>query len=328
MTGPHRGPSGEEGGSCDPGDSDSRESTVIRALYAHAPVNGDLWVPAGDDAAVLKDGRCWTCDTLVEGVHWDHRLNAEDVGFKAVAVSISDLAVMGAKPHWALLSLALPDPLDVGFVEGFARGFGGACERWGVTLAGGDTTRGRGACVVTVTMGGSLQAQPLTRSGAKEGDDLWVTGIPGLAALGYSLEAPGPDALQALRRPEPPLAFSLQLAAEGLATAAMDLSDGLRSDLPRLCAASRVGALLHVHQLPAHPEFDGQVLARAAQLAGGDDYEVLFTAPQTHARRIQALAKAHHVVATCVGTLTGNEDVRVDEGSWPAAPYQHFKGTV
>jgi len=288
----------------------------------------DLWVPSGDDAAVLKDGRCWTCDTLVEGVHWDHRLAAEDVGYKAVAVSVSDLAAMGATPRWALLSLALPAPLDVRFVEGFARGFGEACKRWGVTLAGGDTTRGRSARVVTVTMGGPLEAQPLTRSGAQEGDDLWVTGIPGLAALGYSLEAPGPDALQALQRPEPPLAFSRQLAALGLATAAMDLSDGLRSDLPRLCASSKVGALLHVHQLPTHPEFDGQVLARAAQLAGGDDYEVLFTAPPAHAPQVLRLAKAHHVVATCVGAITGDGDVRLDEGSWPSAPYQHFEGTV
>ena len=288
----------------------------------------DLWVPSGDDAAVLKGGRCWTCDTLVEGVHWDHRLSAEDVGFKSVAVSVSDLAVMGASPRWALLSLALPDPLDVSFVEGFARGFGEACERWGVTLAGGDTTQGRGACVVTVTMGGPLQSQPLTRSGAKAGDDLWVTGTPGLAALGYCLEAPGPDALQALRRPEPPLAFSLQLAAEGVASSAMDLSDGLRSDLPRLCASSKVGATLHVQQLPAHPAFERQALARAAQLAGGDDYEVLFTAPRAHARRVEELANAHHIAATRIGTITSHADVRLDEGSWPAAPYQHFKGTV
>ena len=275
-----------------------------------------------------KNGRCWTCDTLVEGVHWDPRLSAEDVGFKAVAVSVSDLISMGASPRWALLSLTLPDPVDEAFVTGFAAGFGEACQRWGVGLAGGDTTRGHQHTVVTVTMGGTLNAKALTRNGGRRGDDLWVTGTPGLAAMGYAGQDPGPAALSALRRPNPPVRFALDMTAQGLASAGMDLSDGLRSDLRRLCAASQVGALVHVDKLPAHPELERGDLGHRARLAGGDDYQLLFTAPSAHASQIEQLSRTHGIKVTAIGTLTQAGGARLDRGDWPEAPYQHFGGSA
>ena len=295
-------------------------------MLAEAPASDDLDIGPGDDAAVWKAGQCWTCDTLVEGVHWDERLAPEDVGFKAVAVSVSDLIAMGARPRWALLSLTLPDPVDERFVTRFAAGFGEAGRRWDVALAGGDTTRGHERIVVTVTMGGTLQAEALTRSGGKAGDQLWVTGTPGLAALGYTADTPGPAALSALRRPEPPLHFALDMAEERLASAAMDLSDGLRSDLRRLCAASGVGARVHVDDLPSHRELEEQDPGLHTRLAGGDDYQLLFTAPPAHAARIEQLGSMHGVTVTRIGVLTESGEPLLHQGEWPDAPYKHFGG--
>lgn len=295
-------------------------------MLAEAPQSDDLDIGAGDDAAVWKNGRCWTCDTLVEGVHWDDRVDATDVGFKAVAASVSDLIAMGAHPRWALLSLTLPDPVDERFVARFAAGFGEASRRWGVTLAGGDTTRGHEHIVVTVTMGGTLQAKALTRSGGRVGDDLWVTGTPGLAALGYSVKEPGPAALSALRRPEPPVRFVLDMVDQGLASAAMDLSDGLSSDLRRLCTASGVGALVYVDRLPSHPELEAQDGELRARLAGGDDYQLLFAAPSASAPRIERLGDKMGVKVTPIGVLTESGETLLSRGAWPKAPYQHFGG--
>ena len=153
-SGPESGSAGDDSEPSEPSDSDGREWSIIQTLLAEAPASDDLDIGPGDDAAVWKSGQCWTCDTLVEGVHWDERLAPEDVGFKAVAASVSDLIAMGARPRWALLSLTLPDPVDERFVARFAAGFGEASRRWDVALAGGDTTRGHERIVVTVTMGG------------------------------------------------------------------------------------------------------------------------------------------------------------------------------
>lgn len=284
-------------------DRSSREDTVIGALIraTRAPPS-----PAGpgDDGAVLADGTVVTVDTLVDGVHWDARLSMADVGYKSVAVSVSDLVAMGARPGWMVLALTLPDPAAAAaFTEGFAE----AAHRFGVTLVGGDTTQGPTA-TVTVTMAGRCVAAPLLRSGARAGDTVWATGTPGLAGAGWRLAAPPPDALAALRRPEPPLAFGLALAAAGYATAGMDLSDGLGADLHRLCAASRVGVEVDGDALTAglRPRL-GDALADealACAIGGGDDYQLLFTAPPGHDAAVRDLAAAHGVRVTAIGQIT------------------------
>lgn len=276
-------------------------------------------VPPGDDAAVLADGTAVTVDALVEGVHWDDRLSAADVGYKAVAVSASDLGAMGATPAWMVLALSVPAPADAAWIAGFARGIGEACREYGVGLVGGDTTRSPGPRMVAVTMGGACP-RPILRSGAREGDRLWVTGTLGLAGAGYLLPDPPPEALARLRRPVPPIAFARALA--GVATAAMDLSDGLQRDLPRLCAASGVGAEVDPSLLPLHPALQGRADALALQVAAGDDYELLFTAPPSVDPA--PLAAAHGVRVTAIGHVTGAPGARLRGRSWPNAAWAHF----
>lgn len=275
----------------------------------------------GDDAAVL-DGHAWTVDALVEGVHFDARLAPADVGFKAIAVSVSDLAAMGATPRWALLTLSLPRPVDRAWVAAFAGGVGEACRAFAVDLAGGDVTRSPGPRVVTTTLGGPCPA-PVLRSGGRPGDTLWVTGVPGLAGLGYSLPDPPAAALDALRRPQPPVAFAL--AAASLVHAGMDLSDGLAVDLPRLCRASAVGAVVDPASLPDHPAFASAPDPLAVKLGGGDDYQLLLAAPPDARDALTRLAAEHGVVLSAVGRLTGEPVVRLLDGTWPRGLFDHFE---
>jgi len=277
----------------------------------------------GDDCALVGD-EALTVDTLVEGVHFDDRLSPEDVGYKAIAVSVSDLAAMGAEPTWALLALSLPRVVDRAWVAAFARGLGAACARWGVALVGGDTTRSPGPRFVSVTLGGRCP-HPVRRSGGRPGDALYVTGVPGLAAAGYTLADPPAAALAALRRPDPPLAFAQEIARLGLAAAMMDLSDGLAADLPRLCRASGTGARVDPAALPDHPDLAAAPDRRALTLAGGDDYQLLVAS--RHDEGLRACALAHGVRLTRIGHLTDDADVRLTDGDWPAPPFAHFEGT-
>lgn len=280
----------------------------------------------GDDAAVLPDGTVVTVDTLVEGVHWDERLSPADVGWKSVAVSVSDCGAMGAHPAWMVLALSLPREHDPDWVAAFASGLAEASRAWGVPLVGGDTTRSPGPRFVSITMGGRLVGRPITRGGGRPGDDLWVTGTPGLAGAGYVLTFAPAEALDALRRPRPPIALALDLARENLPTAMMDLSDGLASDLPRLCRRSDVGAEVEPHLLPVHPALRGHTELLALQTAAGDDYELLFTASPSSRARIAALGAAHGVGVTRIGRLLADPAVVLRGRDWPAAPYAHFEG--
>ncbi len=296
-------------------------ATLLAATRAHGSAHLAARVGPGDDAAVLADGTALTVDALVEGVHWDHHLSPEDVGYKALAVSVSDLAGMGARPAWALLTLALP-ALDLEWVEAFSRGLALACARWDVALVGGDTVRTTGPRVVSLTLGGACVAAPMTRGGARPGDVVWVTGSPGLASLGWRLAEPPAEALEALRRPDPPLAFALDLATRGWASAAMDLSDGLERDLPRLCAASGVGAVLDVDRVARHRLLADDSWAYA--VSGGDEYQLLFTAPAGCADDLRALADAHDVWLTPIGTCDDSGVARLGDRDWPRASFEHF----
>ena len=283
-----------------------------------------LRVEPGDDAAVLTDGTVLTTDLLVEGVHFDERLGGADVGWKAVAVSASDIGAMGAVPTWMLLDLAMPG--DDAWLAQFGIGLEQACRAFGVDLIGGDTTGTPGPRFVGVTMAGSAPGPLVRRSGARPGDTVLVTGIPGLAAAGYVHADPAPEALAALRRPQPPTELAVHAAA--LITAAMDLSDGLAQDLPRLCRASGVGARIDPSSLPDHPALhDGTTPAAALQLAGGDDYGLLMTARPDQVGALRELAQAHGVRITAIGTVTSGHAVELTDGAWPASPWRHFGST-
>lgn len=259
----------------------------------------------GDDAAVIMAAPGMelvvSTDMLVAGTHFLPDADPEDLGWKVLAVNVSDIAAMGARPRWALLAAALPAATE-SWIERFAHGFFACADEFGVDVVGGDITRGPRNFCVTI-FGEVPTGNALRRSGAGPGDEVWVSGRPGRAALGLAhlqgrcaLADPVlADCLAALHRPQPRVALGLALS--GIATAAIDVSDGLLADLGHILAASGVAADLNISALPPPG------LERDCLLAGGDDYELLFTVPEARHAGIRALAKALHLPLTCIGRI-------------------------
>lgn len=299
----------EPGGS---GSQGNREQAIIR-LFAHPHNAGTIGI--GDDGAVLPDGTVLTTDTMVEGRHWDDKLSPEDVGWKLVAVNVSDLGAMGAHPRWGLLSLALPDPVDLDWVTRFRDGMFDALATFGVDLVGGDTVS---APVRTLTLAlGGHATRPVLRSTGRVDDDVYVTGALGLAAEGFLSAQPSRAARAALRRPLPPVFFGVDLAENGLASAMMDLSDGLRSDLATLCTASGVGARIDPAAIPGVADLRWRV-------AFGEDYQLLFTAPQNARSAVESLAAAAGVKVARIGRLIPGTSPQLLGMSWPEPLFDHF----
>jgi thiamine-monophosphate kinase len=263
----------------------------------------------GDDGAIVQaTAGCElvvSTDMLVAGTHFLPDTDPEDLGWKTLAVNVSDMAAMGAQPRWALLAAALPAATE-SWIEQFARGFFACADSFGIDVIGGDTTRGpRNFCVTIlgeVPAGGSL-----LRSGARPGDEIWVSGAPGRAALGLAqlqgrvlLDEPArSDCLTALHHPQPRVA--LGLALRGIVTSAIDVSDGLLADLGHILEASGVAAILNIAVPPA-PTFD-TALWRDCYLTGGDDYELAFTAPAPRHGQIEALSARLALPLTCLGKI-------------------------
>jgi thiamine-monophosphate kinase len=273
---------------------------IERFFTGRGAARDDVRLAVGDDAAVVTPRigaeLVLALDTIVADVHFPADTGSRFIGHRALAVNLSDLAAMGAEPAWALLGLTLP-AADESWLAGFAAGLDELARRFGVALVGGDTTRGPLAATVTVA-GWVPPGQALTRSGAKPGDDLWVSGAPGdagagLAILQARLTASGAARDELLRRfllPEPRV--SLGLGLRGIASACIDISDGLAGDLARLCRASGVGARVDCARLP----YSGQLLEAAGEVAAlrfaltaGDDYELLFTAHPAARQSIEGL---------------------------------------
>lgn len=291
------------------------EEAVISAFIAPLPA-GVARVGIGDDAAVLADGNLVTVDTMVEGVHFDHRLSAEDVGWKLVAVNVSDIAAMGGHPTWATLALSLPDPLDQQWVDAFATGLRAACKHWSIALVGGDTTRSP-VRVCSLTLGG-YAPRPVLRSTGRPGDDLWVTGTLGLSAEALLAPKPSTAALAHLRRPKPRLACAQALARLGV-TSMMDLSDGLHADLSRLTAASGCGAEVDPAALPGTGPLEHRV-------AFGEDYELLFTSSPADRDAVRSVAEMSLTPLSLVGRLETQPGARLRGMEWPAPLFGHFGG--
>ena len=178
----------------------------------------------GDDCALLSGQQVVSTDTMVEGVHFDERLSAEDIGWKLVAVNASDIAAMGRAPNWATLNVALPSKSPMQWVKDFARGLRMALSTWNISLIGGDVVRTEGPIVLSMTMGGIGRTKPIWRSGAEIGNAVFVTGNLGEAAAGF-FEKSNEEGLKWLRRPKPPIEFGVNIGTLGIATAMMDLSD-------------------------------------------------------------------------------------------------------
>lgn len=295
----------------------------------------------GDDGAIVRPAPGMdlvvSTDMLVAGTHFLAGTDPEALGWKALAVNLSDLAAMGAQPRWALVAAALPEA-DEAWIAAFARGFFAAAEAFDVDVIGGDTTRGPLNIAPTV-FGEVPQGQALTRAGARAGDDLWVSGAPGLAALGLNhlqgkvslRETAIPLCLDALQRPQPRVA--LGLALRGLASAAIDVSDGLLADIGHILERSALAADIEFARLP-RAAFDAcadAALAQGCLLGGGDDYELAFSAPPGRHSEVEALAARLGLPLTRIGSLrpgTAGEIALLDaEGRLMASGrrgYDHF----
>jgi thiamine-monophosphate kinase len=264
-------------------------------------------VGIGDDCALLRPDAglelAVTTDTLVEGRHFLPGADAEALGHKALAVNLSDLAAMGAAPRWATLALALP-AADERWLAAFARGFFALAERYGVDLVGGDTTRSALLTINITALGEVPAGVAMYRAGARQGDDIWVSGELGGAAL--ALAHPEIAAVAGrLHRPEPRVELGERL--RGLAGAAIDVSDGLAGDLVHILERSQVGAVLEYASIPRPAEFEKfRGLERDCVLSGGDDYELLFTAGAQQRREIEALARELKIPLTRIGAIRPN----------------------
>jgi len=326
----------------------SSERDFLRRLQSMARRRcPDLQIGIGDDAALItpRPGRQLVVmsDALVEDIHFRRRyVPAAAIGHKALAVNLSDCAAMGATPRFCLLSLALP-PSAQPLAEDIIQGLLALADRAQVSLVGGDTTSSPQSIFVDVCLIGDIAPDcAVTRAGARPGDCLFVSGNLGAAAAALQAleqEIAPPDAASEARFlfPEPRLELGQYLAAHGLATAMLDISDGLSLDLARLCEASQVGAILEAEALPIAPAAvaitSDQAAARQLALDGGEDYELLFTVSPQQAATVAALSGAAivgGVTLTCIGRITAGRDItlRVDGTIYPlpARGYDHFAG--
>jgi thiamine-monophosphate kinase len=312
------------------------EFELIERIRLRVASRADVLLGIGDDAALLRlpEGHdlVVSTDTLNAGVHFPHDTVPSAIGWKALAVNLSDLAAMGARPAWCTLSLSLPHA-DVAWLESFIDGFLRLATQHEVALVGGDTTRG--PLSVCVTAHGLVErGRGLRRDAARIGDDIWVTGTLGDAAAALAQLQAGGVADPALRarldRPEPRVAFGRALAQ--CAHACIDVSDGLLQDLGHVCRASGVGAEVDVDRLPASPALvarsSGDTL-RGEQACGGDDYELCFSAPARARESIAGIAAAQQEAATRIGRIVetpGVVAVRADGSTWapPRSGYAHF----
>lgn len=317
------------------------EVALIERYFAAATApREDVRLGVGDDCAILRmpEGRdlAVSIDTLVEGMHFLPGAEPESLGHKALAVNLSDLAAMGAEPAWATLALTLPRA-EESWLQAFSRGFGCLAREHRVALVGGDTTRG--PLSITVQVHGFLQeGRALRRSGARRGDLIYVTGRlgdAGLALLARQGLYVGPGQLSTLAarldRPVPRVAEGLALGR--LASAAIDLSDGLGSDLAHLCRASGVGAVIHVEALPCSEGVADYVRETgdwSLPLSAGDDYELCFTIPPARQGELEALGGRFECGFHWIGTIEARAGVRccLADGGLLDAPigFDHFAG--
>ncbi len=318
------------------------EFGLIERIRARGGSRSDVVLGIGDDAALLRvpKGRelVVTTDTLVAGRHFPRATAARDIGWKSLAVNLSDLAAMGAAPAWVSLALTLPRN-ERAWLDAFIGGFMALARRHRVALVGGDTTRG--PLSITVTAHGLVpRGMALRRDGARAGDAIYVSGAPGDAAAGLRVARGGLAAAPAaaartlrarLDRPEPRVA--LGLALRGVASAAIDLSDGLVQDLGHVLRASGVGAVLEVDAVPVSPALRAAVASTGArrrlQLAGGDDYELCFTVPPRREPRLAAIARRLRLPLTRIGTVLPTPglallDARARPARLRRAGYDHF----
>jgi thiamine-monophosphate kinase len=309
------------------------EFDLIAKYFTRATPGAVLGV--GDDCALLAPTPgmqlAVSTDMLLEGRHFSPQDSPAGLGHKSLAVNLSDLAAMGATPRWATLAIALPEANDA-WLTAFARGFFRMADQHGIELVGGDTTRG--ALTLSITVIGEVPpGQALRRDGAQAGDDVWVSGVIGSAALALAYrqgrlfmeQIDAAKVLPALYLPTPQVA--LGIALRGIASSAIDISDGLLGDLWHILERSRVGASLEFAALPTLPlvkNYLHEAVARDCVLAGGDDYELCFTAPADRRDAVAAAAQSAGVAVTRVGRITAEPGLAVVDADGRPLPFDHI----
>ena len=294
----------------------------------------------GDDCALLAPTPgmqlAVSSDMLLEGRHFSPQDSPAGIGHKSLAVNLSDLAAMGATPRWATLSIALPG-VDEVWLQAFARGFFRMADAYGLELVGGDTTRGALSIAITV-IGEIPPGQALQRNGAQAGDEVWVSGQLGSAALALAYrhgrlfmeQVDAAKVLPTLYLPQPRV--SLGIALRGIAHSAIDISDGLLADLGHILHASQVGAVLEFARVPVAAVTQSYLenpVARDCVLAGGDDYELCFTAATDHHAAVLAAGAQAGVAVSCIGQITAGSglqvlDARGETMTIDKTGYDHF----
>lgn len=320
------------------------EFDLISRYFTRATPGALLGV--GDDAALLQISAgnvlAVSTDMLVSGVHFFADADPCLLGHKSLAVNLSDMAAMGAVPRWATLAIALPrvygQGVDEVWLERFSAGFFALAQQYGVELVGGDTTAGPLNVSVTI-MGEVPQGAALQRNGAQPGDDIWVSGTLGDAALALAhlqqrivlSQTEFSACAVALHQPQPRIA--LGLALRGVAHSAIDISDGLLADLGHILEASNAGAHLDFSLLPTSAHLNAYLqspLGKQCVLAGGDDYELCFTASADRHAQVLTLSEQLDVPLTCVGTIVAQpgclvRDAQGDLIHFEKGGYEHFR---
>jgi thiamine-monophosphate kinase len=289
------------------------EFDLIQRYFKRPTTHTSLSI--GDDAALFSVAPgmklAVSTDMLVSGAHFFADADPYKLGWKSLAVNISDMAAMGAQPKWATLALALPEA-DEGWLKAFSEGFFACARRFDIDLIGGDTTRGPLTISVQI-MGEVPTGQAIKRSGAKAGDEIWVSGTLGDAALAlnamqgrYTLSPAELESCSpALHTPQPRV--ELGLALRGLASSAIDISDGLLADLRHILESSETGAEIRLHDLPRSQVVSDHFADEQVQkmvMAGGDDYELCFTAASALHDQVQALGRKLQLPVTHIGHIT------------------------
>jgi len=318
------------------------EFDIIRRYFKRPVTNAILG--AGDDAALISVPAgaelAISADTLVSGRHFFADADPYRLGYKSLAVNLSDMAAMGAKPRWALLALTLPEELvnqNTAWLAEFSQGFFALADRYHVELIGGDTTAGPLNIGIQI-IGEVAAGKALRRSGAQPGDDIWVSGKLGDAALALRHELQQitlepeeiAQCLPSLLTPDARVALGLRLT--GLAHSAIDISDGLAADLGHILAASEVAACINMTDIPCSAvlkKYRQQSMAIDCLLAGGDDYELCFTAAKTKRREIEKLSGALTLPLARIGEIHSGAGLTVKDAQGKAMTldskgYDHF----
>lgn len=303
----------------------TRISKVVPSVR-HTGDSTGISIGIGDDGAVLRPypQKRWaiSCDSSLEGIHFLPNYPPQSIGYKSLARATSDLAAMGARPRYFLLALALPTSKSGKWLDLFASGMARAAREFGMKLIGGDTSRSTKVAICITVLGDISANRAISRSGAAPGDLVYVTGVLGAAQLGLEVMQrglAGRPRLQELTSahlyPKIPVDLAQRLARQRIPSGMMDISDGLSTDLARLCAASRVGARVYADKLPI-VNIPPTLTVRGTDplslaLNGGEDYSLLFTIPPKSARLVPVLARSAKIRITQIGEVTRDTNLRL-----------------